>query len=135
MVYKGTHRVAPSTPSIPQAPLPHRHMAADLRWFTPSGTDMNAEDWAEPNARSVGLFIDGSTDPDDRSRRHTDVDDDFLVLKRVVGPLTFTVPAICARLEHPCDTPTRRSIHPPLVAVGNGGAALIRGLAIVGTRA
>ena len=38
--------------------------AADLRWFTPSGTEMTAENWADPNARSVALFIDGSTDPD-----------------------------------------------------------------------
>jgi glycogen operon protein len=38
--------------------------AADLRWFTPSGTAMTAEDWADPSARSVALFIDGSTDPD-----------------------------------------------------------------------
>jgi isoamylase len=38
--------------------------AADLRWFTPSGADMTPQDWMDPAARSIALFIDGSTDPD-----------------------------------------------------------------------
>ena len=40
--------------------------ASDLRWFTLSGAEMTAKDWSNPNARSMGLFIDGSTDPDHR---------------------------------------------------------------------
>ena len=85
--------------------------AADLRWFTPSGTEMTAENWADPNARSVALFIDGSTDPDVGADGTPMVDNDFLVLINAWWePLTFTVPGrslgapVGCRLRHlrPC---------------------------------
>ncbi|MDT5097022.1 MAG: isoamylase [Mycobacterium sp.] len=67
--------------------------AADLRWFTPSGTEMTAENWADQNARAVALFIDGSTDPDVGADGTPMVDNDFLVLINAWWePLTFTVP-------------------------------------------
>ena len=68
--------------------------AADLAWFTPAGAQMTAQDWADPNARSVALFIDGATDPDVGPDGTPMVDDDFLVLVNAWWePLTFTVPA------------------------------------------
>jgi isoamylase len=76
----------------------HRYLtgkdAADLRWFTPSGTEMTAANWADAESRSVALFIDGATDPDVRAGADAVSDDDFLVL--VNGwwePLKFEVPA------------------------------------------
>jgi glycogen operon protein len=67
--------------------------AADLRWFTPSGTEMTAEDWADPNARAVALFFDGSTDPDVGADGTPMVDNDFLMLINAWWePLTFRVP-------------------------------------------
>jgi isoamylase len=67
--------------------------ASDLRWFTPSGTEMTAEDWSNPTARSVALFIDGSTDPDEGPDGTPMIDDDFLVLLNAWWePLTFTMP-------------------------------------------
>ena len=55
---------------------------------------MTAEDWADPNARSVALFIDGATDPDIGADGTPMVDNDFLVfINAWWEPLTFTVPA------------------------------------------
>ncbi|HZA09381.1 glycogen debranching protein GlgX [Mycobacterium sp.] len=66
--------------------------AADLRWLTPSGAEMTAENWSDPNARSVALFIDGSTDPDVGPDGTPMTDDDFLILVNTWWqPLTFTV--------------------------------------------
>jgi glycogen operon protein len=79
----------------------------DLRWFTPAGTDMTQADWADPEARSIALFIDGATDPDVTADGEPVRDDDFLVL--VNGwwePLTFQLPAGCGtgNWEVACDT-------------------------------
>jgi isoamylase len=68
----------------------------DLRWFTPAGTEMTQANWADPEARSIALFIDGATDPDVAADGEPIRDDDFLVL--VNGwwePLTFQLPAGC----------------------------------------
>jgi isoamylase len=67
--------------------------ASDLRWFTTSGAEMTAEEWPNPSARSVALFIDGSTDPDEGPDGTPMIDDDFFVLLNAWwGPLTFAVP-------------------------------------------
>ena len=68
--------------------------AGDLRWFTPSGDKMTPQDWADPSARSIALFIDGSTDPDVDADGTPLIDDDFLVFVNAWWkPLTFSVPA------------------------------------------
>ena len=67
--------------------------ASELGWFTPSGTAMTEADWADPGARALALYLDGSDDPDRAEDGGLLVDDDFLVL--VNGwwePLEFTVP-------------------------------------------
>jgi glycogen operon protein len=68
-------------------------VASELGWFTPSGTAMTEADWADPGARALALYLDGSDDPDRAEDGGLLVDDDFLVL--VNGwwePLEFTVP-------------------------------------------
>jgi glycogen operon protein len=66
--------------------------AADLRWFTPAGAEMTAENWSDPTARSVAVFIDGTVDPDVAADGTPLVDDDFLVLFNAWWePLTFTL--------------------------------------------
>jgi hypothetical protein len=68
--------------------------AADLRWFTPAGTEMTTDNWSDPMARSVALFIDGATDPDVGADGTPMTDDDFLMLVNSRWePLTFTLPA------------------------------------------
>ncbi|HVQ48511.1 MAG TPA: glycogen debranching protein GlgX [Mycobacterium sp.] len=81
--------------------------ASDLRWFTPSGAEMAADDWSNTSAHSVGLFINGSTDPDDGPDGTPMIDDDFLVfINAWWEPLCFIVPddLRSRRWDTACDT-------------------------------
>jgi isoamylase len=67
--------------------------AAEVEWFTPSGTAMTGQNWNDPNSRCVCVYLDGSDDPD----RDTDgvrlIDSDLLLL--VNGwreAVEFTIP-------------------------------------------
>src|SRR5208282_641727 len=67
---------------------------ADLAWYTPAGTQMTGTDWADPGARAIAIYLDGSDAPDRAPDGTMMTDDDFLVL--VNGwwePLSFTLPA------------------------------------------
>ncbi len=67
--------------------------AADLRWLTPAGTPMTDSDWADPEARSVVVLLDGGKDPDYAADGTPLVDDDHVIL--VNGwwePITFALP-------------------------------------------
>jgi isoamylase len=67
--------------------------AAELEWFTPQGTTMNDADWADPSALAIGIYLDGSDDPDRAEDGTALTDDDFLVLVNAWWePLDFTVP-------------------------------------------
>ena len=81
--------------------------AADLRWFTVSATEMTDQNWADPMARSVALWIDGSTDPDVDADGTPLLDDDFLFFVNAWWEaLTFTIPAELSarRWDIVCDT-------------------------------
>jgi isoamylase len=41
---------------------------------------MNGGDWADPNARAIAIYLDGSDDPDLAQNGTLLVDDDFLIL-------------------------------------------------------
>jgi isoamylase len=97
--------------------------ASDLRWFAPSGAEMRAEDWSNPSARSVGLFIDGSADPDGGPDGAPMIDDDFLVFVNAWWePLTFIVPDDLRgrRWDTACDTfnPVRKHTVEQELSVG-----------------
>jgi isoamylase len=105
--------------------------AADLRWFTPSGADMTPQDWMDPAARSIALFIDGSTDPDIAPDGTPLIDDDFLVfVNSWWEPLTFSVPGSFAL--HPwdivCDSfdPARTGRAEQQLEVGPRSAVVMR---------
>jgi glycogen operon protein len=67
--------------------------ANELQWFTPAGTPMDGGDWADPNARAIAIYLDGSDDPDLAEDGTPLVDDDFLVLVNSWwGPLDFVLP-------------------------------------------
>jgi glycogen operon protein len=69
--------------------------AQELRWFTPSGTPMTSENWADPGARCLVIYLDGDDAPDRADTGELLVDDEFLVL--VNGwwePLEFTIPDV-----------------------------------------
>ena len=67
--------------------------ASELRWFTPAGTPMTAADWADPSALSLGIYLDGSDDPDPARDGTLLLDDDFLVFFNAWWePLDFVIP-------------------------------------------
>ncbi|MEE6134887.1 glycogen debranching protein GlgX [Mycobacterium sp. 050128] len=108
--------------------------AADLRWFTVSGTEMTDHNWADPLARSVSLWIDGSTDPDVDADGTPLLDDDFLFFVNAWWePLTFTAPAdACARCwDIVCDTfdPARTGTAGAQLDVGPRSIVALRGRA------
>jgi isoamylase len=68
--------------------------ASELEWFTPAGTQMNGGAWADPNARAIAIYLDGSDDPDQAADGTWLADDDFLVLVNSWWePLGFVLPA------------------------------------------
>jgi isoamylase len=105
--------------------------AADLRWFTPTGAEMAPQDWAEPCARSIALFIDGATDPDAGADGAPLIDDDFFVFVNTRWePLTFSVPGGFASRpwEIICDSfdPARTGAVGRQFAVGPRSAVVLR---------
>jgi glycogen operon protein len=67
---------------------------AELGWFTPAGTPMTQADWSDRNALALGVYLDGSDDPDTGPDGQPMLDDNFLVLVNAWWePLGFTVPA------------------------------------------
>jgi isoamylase len=105
--------------------------AADLRWFTPSGDVMTPQDWADPGARSISLFIDGSTDPDVDPDGTPLIDDDFLVFVNAWWEsLTFSVPAalVLHQWEIVCDSfdPARTGRAGLRLDVGPRSAVVLR---------
>jgi len=55
---------------------------------------MNSDDWADPNALSLAIYLDGSDDPDRAEDGTLLIDDDFLVMVNAWWePLGFTLPA------------------------------------------
>ncbi|HEV2920161.1 MAG TPA: glycogen debranching enzyme, partial [Actinomycetota bacterium] len=54
--------------------------AAELPWFTPSATPMTVENWTDPNARALTIYLDGDDAPDLAEDGTPLLDDDFLVL-------------------------------------------------------
>ena len=67
--------------------------AADLRWFTPAGSYMEAGNWSDLNALAIALYLDGSDAPDRAADGTWLIDDDFMVLVNAWWePLDFTLP-------------------------------------------
>ncbi len=68
--------------------------ASALSWYTPAGTVMTGADWGDPNALALGIYLDGSDDPDHGPDGRPLLDDDFLVLVNAWWePIGFTIPA------------------------------------------
>jgi isoamylase len=69
--------------------------ASDLRWCTTGGEPMGADDWSNPTARCMAIYLDGKDDPDTDVEGRPLVDEDFLVL--VNGwqePVQFNLPTV-----------------------------------------
>jgi glycogen operon protein len=87
--------------------------AAELRWFTPAGTEMTAADWSDPNALAIALYLDGSDDPDRAADGTWLVDDDFFVLVNAWWePLDFLVPETRPRAAWRIELDTSEAFDP-----------------------
>lgn len=92
---------------------------------------MTTQQWQDPTARSIALFIDGSTDPDCDADGTPLIDVDFLVFVNAWWQqLTFCVPGPFAThsWEIVCDSfdPARAGRVGPQVDVGPRSATVIR---------
>jgi isoamylase len=111
--------------------------AAELGWFTPSGTPMTTANWADDGALALALYLDGSDAPDRAEDGSPMVDDDFLALFNAWWePLDFSIPetrdAIAWRAEIDSYEPAAPAAAPELragdkVTVGPRSVLVLRG--------
>jgi glycogen operon protein len=104
--------------------------AAELRWFTPAGTEMTAGDWSDESALAIALYLDGSDDPDRAADGTWLVDNDFLVLVNAWWePLKFVLPdpRPQARWQIEIDTYDPASQTEPATADGKAGDGITVG--------
>ncbi len=100
--------------------------ASEIEWFTPAGTPMTVADWTDPEARCIGVYLDGSDDPDRAEDGTYLVDDDFCVL--VNGwwePISFLIPQRRPSQVWTVELDTWGLVTPGLAAPLNPGAELI----------
>jgi glycogen operon protein len=72
----------------------------DLTWFRPDGAVMTDEDWANPEARCLGLRLAGDAIAEVDERGNRIKDDTFLLLLNAhYEPLPFVMPAHRSRLQ------------------------------------
>ena len=101
--------------------------ASELQWFTPAGTPMDAGDWADPNARAIAIYLDGSDDPDRAEDGAPLVDDDFLVLVNSWWePLDFACPSRTATAPGTSIPGRTRRFRSPAPAAGRSPSARAR---------
>jgi isoamylase len=97
--------------------------ASELRWFTPAGTEMTAGDWSDEGARAIGLYLDGSDDPDRAADGTPLLDDDFLVFVNAWWePLDFVLPATREQASWRIDVDTYDPAAPGSSTVAPQGA-------------
>src|SRR5580693_3330254 len=97
--------------------------AAELRWFTPAGTEMTSADWSDEGARAIGLYLDGSDDPDRAADGTLLLDDDFLVFVNAWWePLDFVLPVTREQASWRIDVDTYDPAAPGSSTVAPQGA-------------
>jgi isoamylase len=65
----------------------------DVWWFRPDGRRMTQKNWTEPDAHSLGVFLNGDEIPSRTEDGHEIKDDSFLLLFNASGDaITFTLP-------------------------------------------
>ena len=93
-LHRRPDRVPARASGLPPPPLPDRHRSLPAAVVHSRGSAMDGGDWADPNARALAIYLDGSDDPDRADDGTPLVDDDFLVLvKSWWEPLGFVLPA------------------------------------------
>jgi glycogen operon protein len=116
--------------------------ATELGWFTPAGNAMTTADWADPNARSLAIYLDGIDDPDRADDGTLLIDDDFLVLVNAWwDSLDFSIPPTTPAQRWQLEISTFDVAAPPLaqplaagdrLTVGPRSIVVLRSVAPVG---
>jgi glycogen operon protein len=90
--FRKTHRVFRRRTFFQGRPI-HGTDVSDIAWFTPSGDEMEDQDWAEGLAKTLGVFLNGDAlETGRRGEEYTD--DSFLLLFNAhPEPVTFTLPS------------------------------------------
>ena len=66
---------------------------SDVAWFDPAGTEMSEEQWEQAHAKSLAVFLNGGSIPDQGSRGEAILDDSFLLcFNSHHEEVVFTVP-------------------------------------------
>ena len=68
----------------------------DVLWINPGGLEMSDDDWLDPSARCLGMFLSGQGlgDTDERGRKLSD-ENFLLLLNASPADLAFILPAFC----------------------------------------
>jgi glycogen operon protein len=65
----------------------------DVWWFRPDGKKMTQRDWTNPDARTLGVFLNGEEIHERTDHGEEIADDSFLLLFNAhFEPLVFTLP-------------------------------------------
>lgn len=71
----------------------HGREVKDIAWFTLEGEQMAEVDWGRGYAKSLGIFLDGTTIPNPNTRGEPVIDDRFyMIFNAHYEPLRFTLP-------------------------------------------
>jgi isoamylase len=107
---------------------------SDIVWLDPAGTEMTDAQWRESFARSLGVYLSGSSMDEDDERGRPIVDDDFLVLLNAHhDALPFRIPALetAPQWQQVIDTAHEDGFVPDLRVFRSGEVCPLQGRSIV----
>ena len=72
----------------------HGSGVKDIAWFTLEGQQMDEEDWGQGYAKSLGVFLNGTTIPNPNPRGEPVIDDNlYIIFNAHYEPLNFILPS------------------------------------------
>jgi glycogen operon protein len=102
----------------------------DVRWLTPAATDMANEQWADPNARCLGMLIDGRAQATGIKRPAMDATG-LLVLNAHHDVVKFTLPEVAGGTVWRCLLDTNAPTLHGATRTDSGQAYAVTGRSLV----
>src|SRR6478735_176159 len=106
----------------------------DIVWLHPAGRPMENDDWTEPDARSIGMYLNGDGIPSSDERGRRILDDSFLLYFNASGddvPLTLPPEEYAAAWDVEIDTAGRE----PGAPMAAGATSTLAGRSVLVLRA
>jgi glycogen operon protein len=106
----------------------------DIVWLHPAGRPMENDDWTEPDARSIGMYLNGDGIPSSDERGRRILDDSFLLYFNASGddvPLTLPPEEYAAAWDVEIDTAGRE----PGAPMAAGASSTLAGRSVLVLRA